>query len=113
MKPGDVVLVRFPQTDLSEGKLRPALVVALAPGRHPDTLLALITSRIYQAIPGFDEIIAAGDGDFAQTGMKTASAVRLTRLATVERTAPDARLGSIGDERLRDIRRRSAHWLAP
>jgi mRNA interferase MazF len=51
MKPGDIVLVRFPHTDLQQGKLRPALVVALTPGRHADTLLALVTSRVDQAIP--------------------------------------------------------------
>ncbi len=55
MKSGDIVLLRFPQADLAEGKLRPALVVALAPGRHPDLLLALITSRTYQEIPDFDD----------------------------------------------------------
>lgn len=111
MKPGDVVLVRFPQTDLSEGKLRPALVLALTPGRHPDALLAMITSRVYQAIPGLDEIITASDADFGQTGLKIDSAVRVTRLITVERSAPAARLGSIGDERLRRIRLRLAQWL--
>lgn len=57
MKPGDVVLIRFPQTDLQMGKLRPALVVAVAPGRHADLLLALISSRIHQAVSQFDEII--------------------------------------------------------
>jgi mRNA interferase MazF len=51
MKPGDVVLIRFPQTDLEVGKLRPALVIAMAPGRHSDVLLAFITSRAYQEIP--------------------------------------------------------------
>ena len=34
MKPGEIVLIRFPQTDLTAGKLRPALIVAIAPGRH-------------------------------------------------------------------------------
>ncbi len=29
MKSGDIVLVRFPQADLTTGKLRPALVVAI------------------------------------------------------------------------------------
>ncbi len=47
MKPGDVILVRFPQTDLQVGKLRPALVLAISPGRHSDVLLAMITSRPY------------------------------------------------------------------
>lgn len=57
MKPGDIVLIRFPQTDLQAGKLRPALVVAAAPGHHADFLLALISSQTQQAVPKFDEII--------------------------------------------------------
>ena len=28
MKPGDIVLIRFPQADLNQGKLRPALINA-------------------------------------------------------------------------------------
>lgn len=51
MKAGDIVLVRFPQADLKAGKLRPALVIAIAPSHHSDLLLALVSSRIYQAIP--------------------------------------------------------------
>lgn len=65
MKPGDVVLIRFPQADMTAGKLRPALVLAVAPGRHADLLLSLITSRAYQAIPEFDEIIETSDDDYA------------------------------------------------
>ena len=38
MKPGDIVLIHFPQTDLQAGKLRPALVVASTPGRYADVL---------------------------------------------------------------------------
>ena len=63
MKAGDTVLIRFPQADLRAGKLRPALVVATVPGRHMDLLLVLITSRLYQAVPGFDEIIAEDEPD--------------------------------------------------
>ncbi|MBA4380701.1 MAG: PemK family protein, partial [Anaerolinea sp.] len=68
MKPGDVVLVRFPQADLQAGKLRPALVLAIAPGRHTDVLLTMITSRSYQAISDFDEVIETTDADFAASG---------------------------------------------
>ncbi len=31
MNAGDIVLIRFPQTDLQMGKLRPALVLLLPP----------------------------------------------------------------------------------
>ncbi len=35
-KAGQVVLFRFPQTDLEEGKLRPALLLAKLPGEYDD-----------------------------------------------------------------------------
>ncbi|MEB3308797.1 MAG: hypothetical protein VKJ02_01030 [Snowella sp.] len=38
MKSGDIVLIRFPQTDLKPGKLRPALGIAISPSRYPDLI---------------------------------------------------------------------------
>jgi mRNA interferase MazF len=111
MKPGDIVLIRFPQTDLLIGKLRPALVVAIAPGRHADLLLALISSRTYQAVPQFDEIIDPSHSDYAATGLKARSVVRLARLASVEASVINARLGNISSKRLRQIRKRLTDWL--
>ena len=111
MKPSDIVLIRFPQTDLQMGKLRPALVVAITPGQHADIVLVLISSRIYQAIPEFDEIIEASDEDFEATGLKVRSIVRLARIATVESSIVTGQLGVISDERLQRIRSRLAHWL--
>ena len=111
MKPGDVVLIRFPQTDLKAGKLRPALVVAVAPGRHTDLLLALITSRTYQVVPKFDEVIDPSDSDYTITGLKIRSVVRLARLTSVEPSVINARLGNISSKRLQQIRKRLTDWL--
>lgn len=111
MKPGDIVLIRFPQADLQTGKLRQALVVAAAPGRHPDLLLALISSRTYQAVADFDELIEIDDADYSESGLKVRSVVRLSRLATVETSVINARLGRISSQRLRTIRRRLVEWL--
>lgn len=113
MKPGDLVLLRFPQTDLQQGILRPALVIAIAPGRHADVLLALVTSRDYQAVAGFDEVIEPTDPDFALTRLKSRSVVRLARLASVEPAFIVARLGSIASDRLTRIRHRLVLWIEP
>ncbi len=113
MKPGDLVLLRFPQTDLQQGKLRPALVIALAPGRHADVLLALVSSRTYQAVAGFDEVVEPTDPDFSLTRLKTRSVIRLARLATVEPRVVAAKLGSISPDRLTQVRGRLASWLKP
>lgn len=111
MKPGDVVLLRFPQADLAEGKLRPALVVAIAPGRHPDVLLSLITSRAYQQIPDFDEVFEPSAKDFKSSGLKARSVIRLARLVTVEETVINARLGEISADRLRRVKARLVEWI--
>ena len=111
MKAGDIVLIRFPQSDLKTGKLRLALVVAIAPGRHEDLLLALITSRVYQAVPDFDEIIEIDDSDFDSSGLKLRSVVRLARLATVDASVIEARLGEVGSQRMVSVRRRLGAWL--
>ena len=111
MKSGDIVLIRFPQADLNQGKLRPALVIALSPGRHPDLLLALISSRLYQATPDFDEIVNVSDSDYLNTGLKVASVIRLGRLASVESSVINARLGRISTERLEPIKQHLIDWL--
>lgn len=98
MKPGEIVLIRFPQADLQAGKLRPALVIAVAPGRHADLLPVLITSQIQQAVPEFDKVIEVTDSDYAGTGLKVRSAVRIARLASVESDVINARLGSISPD---------------
>lgn len=74
-------------------------------------LLALISSRTYQAIPEFDEIIDPSDADYEATDLKTRSVVRLARLASVESSVIDARLGSIAPERLQQIKGHLIAWL--
>ncbi len=111
MKPGDTVLIRLPQADLKVGKLRPALVLAIAPGAHADLLLAMITSRIYQAVPDFDEIISPSDVDYTTTGLKVRSVARLARIATVDPSVINARLGNVSTKRLHEIRNRLSDWL--
>jgi len=77
VKPGKVALLRFPHTDLEEGKLRPVLLIARVPGDYPDWLVAMISSRLEQVIPNFDEVITENDPDLATSGLKGVSVVRV------------------------------------
>ncbi len=111
MKPGDIVLIRFPQADLKQGNLRPALVIAISPSRYPDLLLALISSVLHQATPEFDEIINLSDSDYTATGLQVASVIRLGRLISVQSSVINARLGNISPERLTRIKTSLINWL--
>lgn len=109
---GQVVLFRFPQTDLEEEKLRPALLLGRLPGEYGDWLLCMISSQLRQCIAGFDEVIQEGDPDFVESGLKVASVIRIGRLAVVEGEVVVGAIGQIATERLRGIRSRLAEWLS-
>ena len=110
-KSGQLVLFRFPQTDLAPGKLRPALLLASLPSGRNDWLVCMISSQITQAVAGVDEIITKSDADFAQSGLKTPSVIRLTRLAVVSDSIFFGNIGEISAARLGVLKKRLAQWI--
>ena len=108
---GQIVLVPFPFTNLSGTKLRPVLMLRRASARFDDWLVCMVSSQLHQAEPGFDEIVATSDPDFQATGLKTASVLRLSRLAVVDGKVIVGTLGAISPKRLVSIRRRLADWI--
>jgi mRNA interferase MazF len=110
-EPWQVVLFRFPQTDLAEGKLRPALLLGRLPGEYDDWLICMISSQLQQLITGFDEIIREGDLDFAQSGLKVPSVIRIGRLAVVEGEILLGAIGKIESKRLGLIKEHLSSWL--
>ena len=83
---GQVLLFRFPQPDQTPGKLRPALVLRQAPAPHDDWLVCMISTKLLHAIPDFDEVVEKDDSDFALSGLKMSSVIRISRLAAVSYT---------------------------
>jgi len=98
-EPGQIVLFRFPRADLSESKLRPALLLSEVPGPYEDWLICMISSRVHQRIDGFDELIEKDDEGFARSGLKVRSVIRIGRLAIVEGEMLEGRMGTINPER--------------
>ncbi len=109
--PGQVILFRFPQTDLAPSKLRPALLLGELPGPYRDWLLCMISSQISQYVEGFDEMIRVGDADFSRSGLKATSVIRTGRLAVVESKMVIGSIGEIEPDRLQRIKLSLAQWL--
>lgn len=82
MKPGDVVLVRFPFAELAATKKRPALVLACArrSARSRLTAVAMITSQVESLRLHGDVLLS----DWQQAGLLHPSLLRLMKVATVE-----------------------------
>jgi mRNA interferase MazF len=94
---GDIILVPFPFTDLSQTKLRPA-VVLWADGKGQDVTLCFISSQKVETLAANEFAIAANDPQFSMTGLKITSKVRVTRIVTLERRMLRRRLGKLSEQ---------------
>jgi mRNA interferase MazF len=94
---GAVVLVPFPFSDLSQAKLRPAVVLAAA-GRG-DWILCQITSNPY----GDARAIALDDESFATGSLRVASYARPGKLFTANRDLMVTQVGSLKAESCKKI----------
>ncbi len=80
MKESEIILVALPQAD-GQQKNRPALILRKMP--NGDLLVCGISTQLDKYISEFDEILSPGSDDFAHSGLKRESLVRLSYLSTV------------------------------
>lgn len=99
---GDVVLVPFAFTDLQQTKLRPAVVLWVAPHGQDVTLRFVSSQNINNSNLG-EFVLNSSDPEFSNTGLKVNSKVRVTRLTTVERNLITRRLGKLGTGYLQQV----------
>ena len=94
---GDVVVIPFPFSNLTQAKRRPALVVANLEG--DDLILCQITSRSIKdkyAIP-------IDDNNFKKGSLKQQSNVRPNRIFTADSHIVLYRIGSIKNNKLEEV----------
>lgn len=86
---GSVVLVPFPFSDLSQAKLRPAIVLAEA--NRGDWILCQVTSKAY----GDDRALSLTNADFEKGGLRMTSYARPGKLFTAHETLLVAEVGRL------------------
>lgn len=111
MKRGTIILTPFPFTDLSGQKVRPALTVSRSDRSGSDVILAFITRFQGGPLLATDLLLETTHADFARTGLKTSSVVKLDKLVTIEQSILLGELGSLSDELLRQVDQRLRHAL--
>jgi mRNA interferase MazF len=75
MNEGDVILTPVPQAD-GVIKNRPAIFLREMPP-FGDVLACGVSRQLHQEVKGFDEVIQLSDVDYAATGLRSASLIRL------------------------------------
>jgi mRNA interferase MazF len=103
---GKVVLVPFPFDDLSSTKVRPAVCLTDPVGQHRHVVLAFVSSVVPALLLPTDLPIEPSDSDFAQTGLRVRSVLRLHRLMTVTTSIVRRDLGDLSQRQIRDVEQR-------
>jgi mRNA interferase MazF len=92
-----IILIPFPFSDLSQSKLRPAVVLANA-GKE-DWILCQITSKSYADL----QSIKLTDDDFANGSLKLVSYARPGKLFTANSSLIVSKVGELKQEKFQKI----------
>jgi mRNA interferase MazF len=97
MRRGDIVLIPFPFSDLSGQKVRPALVLVVQP-KGEDCTVCFISS-VLKNKDSFDIHIKPS----SQNGLKVSSAIRIAKLATLEKKISVGSIGKLESSHLKEV----------
>jgi mRNA interferase MazF len=97
MKEGNVALAPIPQAD-GNIKTRPIILLRSMPP-YQDWLVCGVSTQLHQLVPEFDELINTEDIDFASSGLKATSLIRLGFLSLLPRRSIIGSIGSISPDR--------------
>ena len=95
MKKGEIVLIPFPFTDLKGNKLRPALVLFATVS---DIIVSFITTQVQWEEQ--NDIIIKPDKN---TGIKKTSLIRLSKLATLDKSFVIGQIGVLNKSTLKEV----------
>ncbi len=95
IQPDHIYLASFPFGDTPGMKLRPVLALTGPLGPVPEVLVAYISSVIPNPLLPSDIVLDPATVEHRPTNLKTISALRLHKLATIHATAVVRRLGGL------------------
>ena len=101
MNKGDIVLVKFPFTNISGEKLRPALIIT-EESKFKDFILAFITTQFDQ-MEKYDMLLTADSKDFQKTGLKRESLLKLNKLTTLNKRMIVGKIGILTKELMNQV----------
>ena len=91
MTTGDIVLIPFPFSELTQVKLRPAVVISETKDKYKDLILSAISSQVSDSI-SLAEIILKPD---SVNGLRVQSVIKVDRIFTLKSEKVIARIGKL------------------
>ena len=100
MQTGDIVLIPFPFSELTNVKIRPAIVVTETKDKYKDLILAAVSSQVSEKISAV-EIIIEPD---SLNGLRMKSVIKVDRIFTLKSEKLIASLGKLNTGQLINFR---------
>ena len=91
-RPGDIVLVNFPFTDLLSSKVRPAIITTV---KGEDVIILGIFSKIPEKMNDSYFVMDETDEYFTKTGLKKRSVIKTEKIAVIHSSIIKRPLGSL------------------
>ena len=87
-------------------KVRPAICLTRPIGNYNHVVIAFITSQIPKSLNKSDIVVEKGIKNFAKTGLKVSSTIRLHRLITIPADIIKRELGKVSNEIEKEIKQK-------
>lgn len=95
MNKGDILLIRFPFTDFSGNKLRPAICLM---EENKDVTVCFVTSNLRRTSPTDITIVPT-----YANGIKVKSRIIPSKIATIDKSFAVGRIGILSEEKLEEL----------
>ena len=96
MKTGNIILVPFPFSGLTNIKVRPAVVISTTKDKYEDVIVSAISSVIPDSISANEIIIESN----SINNLRVKSVLKVDRIVTIKKESVIAMIGSLSENEL-------------
>ncbi len=100
MQTGDIVLIPFPFSELTDIKIRPAVVISETKDKYKDLILAAVSSQMSEKI-SVAEIILGPD---SLNGLRVKSVIKVDRIFTLKANKVITSLGRLNTNQIANFK---------
>lgn len=93
MKTGNIILVPFPFSELTNIKVRPAVVISTTKDKYEDLIVSAISSVIPDSISANEIIIESN----SINNLRVKSVLKVDRIVTIKKESVIAMIGSLSE----------------
>ena len=101
MKIGEIILIPFPYAELTDKKVRPAVVITETDDKYKDLVVSAISSIIPSKLSSREILINPGK----LNNLRVESLIKVDRIVTLKRADKIADLGKLATKELSEFKR--------